>query len=372
MNKFLLLTLVASALAGCNSDQVGIQQIAPPKPSSQNAPGVEGSTQKNSATLQNGGPQTVYFNQIRLEDGSVPMINGIGFLASNSNTQEPFVFGLPSMLPLGSQFMSPNLSGLTLLTNSNKQSELDLVNVTTLHHQKIGGMNNALSFVSDTNGRITTWVDESGEAFVQNASNTFSKLNLGTQKAAAVVSGGPILNFVLTSGLTSSALAVNVETATITNTFQATAVSTSPNGTRTLLLNPGKPAQIYDWTTDKSSTLSLKDEINEPSWKNESLFAYWTETENGLALKTFDLLTQTNKLVAELNLSDKENGIVCPIWIGSSLYYGDQEGLSYAIERADVEAAATGGWKTTDFATSAESRFGFVCPQALTSNGVTQ
>lgn len=91
--------------------------------------------------------------------------------------------------------------------------------------------------------------------------------------------------------------------------------------------------------------------------------AYWVRRETGAGeIRTLDLASGKEDSLAELSVPEGlGNGIVCPVWLGDTLYFGNFVNGVYLIER--IRFSNGQGGPREIFALPPSSDEGFICPR---------
>jgi hypothetical protein len=224
-----------------------------------------------------------------------------------------------------------------------------------------------------------TWTDEDGVTFVWHSFNeSVSNLSLpkffgtSTQVSAKsnriLVSGrnskdpsNPILEvlgFDLSEAPTGN-MEIPARAASLDKYGTWLALIESSNGQEKLsLLNLQNPDQKFE--VDQGAPNSL----NQLSWSTGGVLAYWAKAKGGkIEIRSVSPEAKKPTIMATVWLPSgvSPEKIICPSWMGSTLYYGGVSDGKFSIFQATKTKTS---WRTLLFAKPDQASDGFACPSS--------
>jgi hypothetical protein len=343
-------------LSACNAGNVSISTV--PQPSS--APAAPVAQRSESGSIAASNP-TVFFERIRVRSGFDLKIDGIGFLPSNSSTTNPFAFSLPAQVSISENpVIEPVDQGLAFFKGAGSKLQieyLDPINFST----KILADNLRSSLFAVSQDLSTTLVENSENAILQTqlGSNSSQNFNLPGEKLNRLISVPEHSEWLVVTNqeivwLTSTSNAPLKE-------FDATQVAASSDGDQFLLVGKNGVGIYNRQTQSLVQVPELDSSIQEPALSGNSV-AFWQSINGESELYVFDLVSRQKTKVVDLGTESFTDGMICPKWKNGQLYFANFNTQNWEIDRADLSA---GNPKVIPFATSDDSRFGFICPQTL-------
>lgn len=367
MSKILSTLLMVLLLAGCNSGEVIMSEAQ----SQDNATSASGQIRSSSAPDQAQAP-IVYFDRVSLRDSKPDSVVGLGFLREGALTQSAFGlrFKTPGILANrprletsggGITYLKPDATGRDRLLRLDPETLAD----TELARLPQGARSIAVS----ADLRSLAWIDSRGNVLV--AINGASAAPLpagdGDARMLAFATDSNELEVQRTAGST-----IFDRKGSPVRTIQGFPFAMEPGTGRTAagLSASGLAIQVQDSRDGSQVSIPVQGRaIHSLQWSSAGTLAFVLEHDDGsLALMMTRPETGEADEVAQLTLtaSTLTDRIICPVWYGDSLYFGDATSSSFAIFRATREA---GEWNVQPFARTGSSLQGFVCPKISLNSG---
>lgn len=369
MNKALvpLTAALALGLVGCNSGEV---QMSPVQQANN---GVSAADQARSSATQ--GPDQdpiVYFDRVSVRDGNPEGVIGLGFLSEGALTQSAFGLRFKTPGTLGDRPRLETSGGGIIYLRPDGQGHEKLLQLDpeTLSDTQLARLPLGIkSLAVSADLRSLAWIDSHGEVLA---------LFNGTAAAPLPTAGGEarILAFTPDSGELEVQLASGTtifdQQKQPTRAFRGfpfameagtgrTAAGSSASGTAIQVQDPRDGSQVSIPVQGRA--------VHDLQWSSSGTLAFVLEHDDGsLALMMTRPQTGEADEVAQLNLaaSPVSDRIVCPVWYGDNLYFGDASGSSFAIFRA---TRMGGDWTVQPFARPPSTLQGLVCPKLSQKTG---
>ena len=124
------------------------------------------------------------------------------------------------------------------------------------------------------------------------------------------------------------------------------------------LVDQGTPVSVVT-----ASVMLESAQIHDLVWRKPHELSYWARLADGAAeIRTLDLSSGLESARAELSLPVAAgDGVVCPVWVGDTVYFGNFTNGEYVIERMRV-LGGLGGLREI-FAQPPAPDEGFICPK---------
>jgi hypothetical protein len=380
MKKFingLLPSVTLLLFVGCHKGQVSISQQQTGSNTVLSA-GEKSKSKSPSAPIHGG---SVLFSSLRIDEGKI-YPNGIGFSEPSTKSLTPFVFHYtPDRRTTLSQSFVTWPGGVVFIKAlDDVRDAIIFTRIPDLESQEIYIHDKHITSLSAAEDfHWLAWTDETGATYVWHSFNeNISTLSLpkffglSTQIAAKsnrlLVLGKnskdpanptmEVLGFDLSEAPTGN-MEIPSRIASLDRLGKWLALVEGVDGQETLsLFNLQNPDQKI--LVDQGAPNS----INQLSWSAGGLLAYWIKTKSGkIEIRVVNPDVKKPVLVSTVWLSAglPTDRIICPSWLGTTLYYGGVSDGKLSIFQSEKTKS---GWRSQLFAKPDQNSDGFACPSA--------
>jgi hypothetical protein len=384
MKKQNIKTLVVSAallsITACNTGNVQVDNgsTAPPTAASNSQQGSVSSPNPtlggSSGSSEKSADANVYFERVMVGLSLPQTVIAISFTADNVSDIAPFGVSLN-----GFQNFNPNS---VFIPGSNEITYLRTIDVgtdailstspSTMQTQQVFAFpRQVVDFSIDRNSNTVAWVDTAGVISVSlmdgSQSETLDTSSFTTNVIADKVAWNSTGTRLLVLSNNNSALVFTTGNTKPTALNHVSTAAFSPDGSQLAYFSSNnKSIHIVDITsgTDTQAGVLESSEIHDFSWSQGGGISYWTRLSSGQEeIRVFTAATQETT-VAELSVpASIGDGVVCPAWMGSTLYFGNFYAGNYLIERTATGAKKQIEAKPFTQVPPGDLNEGFICPK---------